>query len=142
MTAEEMKAKSRWFIEEVNKGNIDALDEEFASNCVIHRASLPDIEGLTAFKQIITDLRTGMPDYRMTIDEIIIEGENKAVIRATQQGTNTGQSPLFPFPPTGKKAVWTICIVTHALEGKIVEQWEYEDIWGLVQQLGLIPPMG
>jgi hypothetical protein len=27
-------------------------------------------------------------------------------------------------------------------DGKVVEQWEYSDMLGLLQQLGVIPPMG
>ena len=43
MKAEEIKAKARWFVEEINKGNVDAGDEVFASNLILHRPSFPDI---------------------------------------------------------------------------------------------------
>jgi predicted ester cyclase len=34
------------------------------------------------------------------------------------------------------------CSVYHFRDDKIVEQWEYGDLLGMLQQLGVIPALG
>jgi len=43
---------------------------------------------------------------------------------------------LIPIPPTGKQVIVTRCTVSHVVKGKVVEDWEYADWLGLLQQLG------
>ena len=139
---EERKAYARRVVDEAyNKGNLDVLDEHHVADYVYHIPPNPDIEGLEAYKQFITDLRNGYPDLQLTIDEIIVEGDIVA-IRWTLQGTHTGQSPTLGIPPTGKKVTFTGCAVTHWVDDKIVEEWNYADHLGLMQQLGfnIVPP--
>jgi predicted ester cyclase len=141
MQAEEIKTKAKRVVEACNKGNLDVLDEVYATNVVVHRPPLADSEGIEALKQYHTDLRTAFPDIKMTIEEIIVEGDRNAV-RLTTRGTHTGQMPDIPIPPTGKQMVITGCFVGHWVGGKCVEQWDYSDLLGLLQQLGVVPPMG
>jgi steroid delta-isomerase-like uncharacterized protein len=140
MEAKEWRDKSAWFMEEFNKGNLDPADEVFAKDFIYHRPPAPDIVGVTAWKEMVTDLRNLLPDFKETVDQLIIEGD-KAVVRLTFQGTHTGQSKNFPFPPTGKKAVWTGCSVMYVKGDKVFEVWEYPDSLGFLQQLGVIPSM-
>jgi predicted ester cyclase len=140
MTPEETKAKVRWWIEEFNKRNLDAAGEIYSKDCLFHPLPGPDYKGLDTYKERVASLLTTAPDLKMTIDEIMVEGNSRAS-RATLSGTHTGQSAAFPIPPTGKKAVWTVCYVSHTDGEKVVEQWEFADNLGLFQQLGLIPSM-
>ena len=142
MSAEELKAKFKRILDEAwLEGNLDALDELYADDFVYHNAPFPDIEGLEASKQDIMGSRSAFPDLRWTVDEMILEG-NALVTRYTLQATHTGQSPRIPVPPTGNKIVYVGCLVSHLAEGRIVEEWHYGDYLGLLQQLGVIPPMG
>ena len=139
---EEHKAFARQEIDEAwNKGNLDVLDEHYAADFILHMPPNPDIEGLEAYKQFIEGMRSGYPDLQMTIDEIIDEGDIGSM-RYTFQGTQTGQSPTLGIPPTGKKVTFTGCSVSHWVDGKIVESWNYVDYLGLMQQLGftITPP--
>jgi len=139
--SEEIRARIHRLIDEINKGNFDALDEYYASDFVIHQPPFPDIRGLAVFKRFQANMRTSFPDLQWTIDEMISEGD-KGAARFTLRGTNTGQSKAFPFPPTGKQVTWSLCVVSRSVGGKIVESWSYADNLGLLQQLGIIPPMG
>ena len=141
--SEEMKAKIRHVIDEAwNKGNLDALDEIYASNYVVHRFPFPDIEGLEAYKQWVADSRAVYAPLHMTIDDIVLEGDNWAVGRWTAKATHTGQSAALPIPPTGKQITMVGCNVNRAEKGKWVETWEYGDWLGMLQQMGVVPPMG
>jgi len=81
-------------------------------------------------------------DNRVNVDEIIVEGDAEA-IRWSWEATHSGvSSSLGGIPATGKRASMVECSVFHFKGGKIVEQWEYSDMLGLLQQLGVIPALG
>ena len=134
-------AMSRRMEDELKKGNLDVLDEYYTSDYVLHQPPFPDIRGLAVFKRFLANQRTSIPDLQWTIDEMIVEG-NIGVARLTLRGTNTGQSKFLPFPPTGKKVAWSLCVVSHMAGGKVIESWNYSDNLGLMQQLGIIPSIG
>ena len=139
---EEFKAKLRRVDEEAwNKGNLDALDEIFATDFVRHQPPNPDMVGLEAYKQYISDARKAFPDSKLTFDEIIIEGETGAT-RYSWKGTHTGESEILPIPSTGKEVANTGVTMFNLVDGKIAEDWSYGDWLGLYQQLGfkIIPP--
>ncbi len=142
MSKEEQKAKVRRAIDEAfNKGNLNAMDEVVASNVVFHQPPMPDVKGLEAYKGILATLRKAFSGFQFTIDEFIGEGDTDA-IRYTIRGTHTGQLPNMPIPPTGKKVTVTGMVMVRTVAGKSVEEWDYVDMLGLMQQLGVAPPMG
>jgi predicted ester cyclase len=136
--SEESKAMVQRIVDEMNKGNLDVLDEYYAPDYLHHQPPFPDIKGLAAFKRFSANMRASFPDFQQTIEDEFVEG-NKGVVRITAMGTHTGQSKAFPFPPTGKKVTWTGCLVTRTAGGKVVEGWNYFDNLGLLQQFGIIP---
>ena len=135
MSLEEMKAKIRWAGEEAwLKGNFDALDEVYAPDYVWHRRPFPDLVGLDGVKASMTDMR-------IAYHEMVGEGDIIAY-RYTWMGTHTGQSPTLPIPPTGKEVTLVGCIMVRVADGKIVEEFEYSDYLGFLQQIGVVPTLG
>jgi predicted ester cyclase len=141
MSLEELKAKIRWAGEEAWRGNLDALDEVYAVNYVYHRPPFPDIMGLEAAKQQIADARSAYSDIQATYEEMIGEG-NTIAYRWIIQLKHTGQSPSFPIPPTGKDVTLKGCTVVHITDGKVIEEFEYGDYLGFLQQLEVVPSLG
>jgi predicted ester cyclase len=136
--SEELKAKVGRVLEAWNVGNLDILDEIMAPNCVQHRPPYPDIVGLEALKKIITDVRAAYPDWHITGDETIVEG-NTSAVRGTWGGTLTGVSPAARVAGAGKQVKVAYCSVIHWVNGRAVEEWVYNDYLGLQQQLGVAP---
>jgi predicted ester cyclase len=137
---EDIKTKWRTWIDEFNKGNVDALSDFFSSDCIVRTSPFPDIKGAEAYKEYHRGIRAAFPDIKLTIDELILEGDT-AVLRGPISLTHLGQLPTLPIPPTGKKAVVMACWVAHLAGGKCTELLEYADWLGLLQQLGVIPSM-
>jgi steroid delta-isomerase-like uncharacterized protein len=127
------------YIEEVwNQKNLDVLDELMSTDVINHSPARYEL-GLEAHKQVMSTYLTGFPDIHTTADDIIAEGD-KVVNRWTATGTHQGE--LMGVPATGKKVVWTGITVVRFADGKIVEMWWSYDVLGILQQIGVIPPLG
>ena len=140
---EKLKTNIRRVLDETwNKGNLEVLDELYATDIVRHLSPFPDLKGIEAYRERIKGIRDIYPDHLMKIDEIIVKG-NTVAVRFTWQGTHTGQSLTIPsISPTGKQVRVTGCYILHLLNNKVIEEWIYEDMLGLREQLGykLVPP--
>jgi hypothetical protein len=66
----------RSFEELWNKGNLSVADELFTPNYAHHDPSTPDVwRGPESEKKRASLYRTAFPDLRLTIEDIIAEGE-------------------------------------------------------------------
>ena len=140
MSTEENKALVRREYEQgVNKRDFDLLEEVLASNYVGHFPGVPPIQGIEAFRQFSSGFFTAFPDLQTTIEDLIAEGD-KVAVRQTWRGTHTGN--FQGIPPTGMQVAFTSIEVYHIADGKLAEEWVELDMLGLLQQLGVIPPMG
>ena len=143
----ELKAIARRLVEEVwNKGNFQVADEILATEVRDYDAARLNADpndpeagqGADGFKQLVTMFRTAFPDAHLTIDDMIAEGD-QVVVRWTARGTNKGD--LKGVTPTGKQVTVTGTDVHRIVGGKIVETGGNWDTMGMMQQLGVIPPM-
>jgi predicted ester cyclase len=142
LALKELKDKIIWAEEESwLKGNVDVMDELFAPDVVLHMFPFPDIKGLEAAKQGVSVQSQAFSDIRWDVDEMVGEG-NTIVFRYTLYCKHTGVSLNLPVPPTGKELVLKSCDVFHIKDGKIIEMFGYRDYLGMLQQLGIAPPMG
>jgi steroid delta-isomerase-like uncharacterized protein len=140
MSTEDNKALIRRFYEEVfNKKNLAAIDEFFAPDHVDHTLPPGLPVGPEGTKQAIAMTLSGFPDLRVTIEDMIAEGD-KVVTRFTTHGTQQGA--LGGIPPTGKHVAVSTIEITRMAGGKIAEDWGLDDRLGMLQQLGLVPAMG
>ena len=136
----DLKTDVRSTVEEMwRTGDTKLIDEHMAPNYVLHKPPTgfaPDREGL---KAILTTMHSAFPDLRMTVEDVIAEGD-KVVQRRVYQGTHKGE--LFGIPATGKSVSVSQIIVSRLADGKFVEEWAETDFLGMLQQLGAIPEMG
>jgi steroid delta-isomerase-like uncharacterized protein len=138
MPTEDNKALSRRYYEEVwNGGNTALLDEVMAENHVNHAPPAP-VLGREAFKQYVAAYRAAFPDFHLTIEDQLAEGD-KVVDRWVVRGTHQGS--LMGIPPTGKQATVTGMSIGRFANGKLEETWADFDLLGLMQQIGVVPTM-
>ena len=139
MSAENNKAVVRRFNESFNAGDLDGAVAVFAPNALIHNSGAPDPLNVEGFKQFGGIFRTAFPDGKLTIEDLIVEGE-KVVSRVTYRGTHTGD--MLGIPPTRKPVMVSAILIDQFADGKIVESWRLFDQMGMMQQLGLVPAPG
>ncbi len=133
--SEENKAIVRRLLEEAySTGNLAVVDEIIAPDYVHTGNSGRIVTGIEFIKQQITIERTIFPDLRVTIEEMIAEGD-KVVARWTLRGTHQGE--WRGIPPTGKEVTSTGVDIHRIVGGKIVEDWRKRDRMDVMQQLGV-----
>ena len=141
MSTEQNKAIVLRYHEELfNKGNLSVADEVFDSNYLntaLDKIGLP--RGPEGFKQYVSMIRTGFPDFHVTVEDQVAEGD-KEVHRVTARGTHKGD--FMDIAPTNKQVEMSAIAVDHISGGKVMETWAEVDMFGMMQQLGVIPPPG
>jgi steroid delta-isomerase-like uncharacterized protein len=139
--SETNKTVVRRLFEEVwNKGNLLVADELFAQNYSHHDPSTPEFgRGPESEKKRATLYRTAFPDVRLTIEDIIAEGET-VTARWSCKGTHKGD--LSGTAPTGKHFTISGISIARLTNSKIVEGWVNWDALGLLQQLGIVAEVG
>jgi steroid delta-isomerase-like uncharacterized protein len=136
----EMKVMADKSLEVWNTGNLSLFDEILSPDYVYHQVDISeDVVGIEANKELVASFRTAFPDLNVTFDELIFNGDN-GVMRWTVTGTNTG--PYGGLPPTGKKVKYSGVAISHVVDGKSVETWQYYNQAALLIQLGytISPP--
>ncbi len=136
--SESNKAIVRRVFEELwNKGNLSLADQLFTPNYTDHDSSTPDFgHGPESEKKRVTLYRTAFPDLRLTIEDIIAEGET-VMARWSCRGTHKGD--LSGIAATEKQFTISGMTVARLVNGKIAEAYVNWDALGLMQQLGVVP---
>jgi len=136
MSAEENKALVRRFYEEIDKGNIDAMDELVAEDYLDHNPPpFPVAPGRDGLKQAFKIFWEATPGYH-PIEEQIADGD-KVVTRLTSFGTHKGDLP--GAPATGNRLEMTSITIHRIENGRLVEKWAEKDVMRFLQQIGLMP---
>lgn len=139
MSLDANKAIVRRYYEDVlNGGKTELLDELAAPDYEEHDPLPGQRMGLDGLKDRVTMFLTGLSPH-FTIEDLIAEGQ-KVVVRWTNSGTHVGD--FFGIPPTGK-SFQIAGIDVHRLEGgKLAEHWHVVDVFAMLQQLAVLPPLG
>jgi predicted ester cyclase len=94
MSIEENKAVVRRYIEELNQRNASVIDEVIAESLTIQTlhhspAFTPEAAGREAVRRGYLRNIMAFPDYRVTIEEMLAEGD-RVVLYWTNRGTHQG----------------------------------------------------
>ncbi len=139
MSEQNKNAVRRLFEEVWNKGYVPVADELFAPTYTHHDSSTPDVgRGPESEKKRVSLYRNAFPDLRLTIEDLIAEGET-VMARWSCRGTHKGD--LNGIAPTGKQFTISGISIARFASGKMVEGWVNWDALGLMQQLGVVPEL-
>jgi steroid delta-isomerase-like uncharacterized protein len=140
MSTEENKRLVRRFYQEIDAGNLDAMDELVAEDYMDH--SPPPFPGFAAgregFKQMFRLFWDATPGTHQIEDQIA--EDDKVVTRLTARGVHTGDLP--GIPATQKPITMTATVIHRVENGKLAEKWSDKDVLGFLQQLGVISMPG
>lgn len=118
-------------------GDLDIFSSLTADTVVFHYAGTPRVMSSEQLRSGVARWREAFPDLRMSVDEIIGEGDLVAG-RFTLSGTHEG--PWRGAAPTGRRVSMALMMFFRFEDGLLVELWEVDDQLGLQRQLGLLLP--
>ncbi len=129
----------RFADEVITQGDIDSA-AQFVWEDVVEQVPFPGQgPGLEGLKDVLRGMRTAFPDLVFSIHEQIAEGD-KVASRFEWTGTHKGT--FLGVPATGRPVrVWGI-VIDRLQAGRIQDTRIIMDIFGLMMQLGAIPPPG
>jgi predicted ester cyclase len=137
--ADRNKEIARRFREDLwNTGDLAIADEIIAPDCLIHaRVPLATdfARGPDALRQLVLFYHLAFSDIRMSVDQLIAEGDVIAA-RWTGRGIHSGE--LLGLPAARGETVTSGIDFLRVAAGQIVEGWVAWDILSLVEQL--LPP--
>jgi predicted ester cyclase len=137
MSAEENKRLVRRFYEEIDKGNLDAMDELVDENYIDHNP--PPFPGLPSGRQGLKEafkiFWKATPGHH-EIQEQIAEGD-KVVTRMTSYGKHEGDLP--GAPRTGNDLKISSITIHRIANEKLVEKWAEKDVLTFLKQIGVVP---
>jgi len=137
---------SRLFEEGWGQGNLQVVDEVVANDVIVHRApatagSIPPATcatpGPVGYAAGIQVLRTDFPDLRVTIEDVIADGDMVAM-RTTIAGTQADPIDNLGVPNTGRPMAREVWVFARVECGKVAEVWILVDNLTMLRQLGII----
>ena len=135
--SEENKAIVRRIVQEIwNGGNLDLADELITPDYVDNVAGSGSPVGPEGFKDAVSGVRDAFPDFTITINDMISEGDKVALVW-TFIGTHKGE--LMGIAPTEKLIEFDGIYLYRFKDGKLVERSGKRDMFKLMSQLGAIP---
>ena len=137
MSEENKELERRMYEEIYNKKNLGAVEQFYAADWVCHPwppGMPPSLDGM---KQSMKHDYLALPDMQVRLEDMLAEGD-KIACRWTATATHKGE--FMGMPPTNKQLTITGVHIDRIAGGKIVETWNYSDMMGLMQQLGMKPP--
>ena len=140
MSAENKAIVHRLYEEVWNKRRLELVDEIISPSHALHDPNVTGSAiGPEAYKRQVTRFVTAFPDLRFTIEDAVAENE-KLVVAWTISGTHQGA--FMGIPATNKKVSVEGITINHIVNGKIMDSYISYDALGMIQQMGLAPPMG
>jgi steroid delta-isomerase-like uncharacterized protein len=127
----------RWFQEVWNEGREEAVDELFTPGGVAVGLGDTDVpvRGPEEFKVFLRNMRGAIPDVRITVEDLLSEGD-KVAVRLVLEGTHKG--PGLGVAPTGQPVRVAGIVLVRFQDGRIVEGWNSWDQLGLLRQIGAL----
>ena len=121
----------------INQQNIAAFGKFFATDLIFHNT-----DGAVNYeqqKEFLQAVFIAFPDLHETSDVLVAEGDQVARVYTAK---GTFKDEFMGILPTGKQIVVKGIQVFRIVDGRIAEVWSSSDDLGMMQQLGVIPPMG
>jgi predicted ester cyclase len=123
--SEENKALVRRLIKEVEKGNLNFVDEVLAPDFVDRDVLPGQGQDRKGYKRSLSEDRAAFSNFEITIEDQIAEGD-KVVTRLTWRGT-PDRGEAMGMQPTGEKVEVTAIFIHRIAEGKVKEEWSASD---------------
>ncbi|MEV6851901.1 ester cyclase [Actinoplanes sp. NPDC051411] len=122
----------------VNTGQLVSVPEYLTPDYSLHKTGLSVPAGPEAFKMAVRQWRSAFPDYHLTVEATIAEGD---LVACRYIATGTHRGSLMGMPASGRGFAVHGTDVHRLVDGRIAESWLADDIARLLHDLGLLRPV-
>ncbi len=122
------------FGEAVNSGDLAALDDLVAADCVDHDPAPGQAPGPQSFRDMFTELRREFPDMHVEVEYLTARGD----VVCAYTITGTRQGPLAGHASTGKSIKVRGMQIGRFAGGELAERWGSSGQLGMLTQPGLV----
>ena len=112
-----------------------ALANLYAPDCRVTSPMFGPLQGRAAVADSFRKLFTAFPDWKLTTEQLIIDGDRAAIVGSV---TATHSSDFMGLPATGRKAQVTGVLVQRLGEATIEEELRLYDFTALLVQVGVL----
>lgn len=126
----------RDYLDVWNEEEYAKLPAVVADSITVYDPGAPEgeVHGRDAFEAFLRELRTGFPDFQVTIDDRL-DGENVVMGEWTVTGTHEGE--FDDVPPTEREIELTGMDKLVIADGKVQEHRIYYNLQEMFEQLGV-----
>jgi steroid delta-isomerase-like uncharacterized protein len=137
LTIDQRVAVARQFVADVFNGhNAERAREFFTSDAAWHGASLGTVTGMDNIVPLLSAFINPLSGIQAEVQDVIAS-DDLVALRLVVSATQTGD--LLGIPATGRDVRWeAVDIYRVTDEGKISEQWAFEDMAAIASQLGAV----
>jgi steroid delta-isomerase-like uncharacterized protein len=134
-----LEASQQFFDKVLNGHQLDSIDDLVSDDYVELDPPPGQQPGRDGLRQALAAFNAAFPDNRWHIDQRIVEGDT-IVTRFHWTGTQTAE--FRGVPATNRSATVKGVVIDEFEGGLMARSRILMDQFGLLQQLGLLPPMG
>lgn len=135
MSTEKHRDTVRRLVDILDSGDLSRLDEVCHEDMTYRMNAADAYPGLDAFRQGIDTTHEVFPDLRVSLDELIVDGD-RAHMTYTLAGTHEGE--YMGIPPSGQRVEHRASALLVFEDGKVAEQTDYFDWLHFLDQLGAV----
>jgi predicted ester cyclase len=133
--SEQNKALVRKIYQATQTGDAAILDTVVTDDVIEHPLNPGQPPGREALKQIFGGFSVLVPDLRITVEDIIADGD-RAAVRSTVTGTPAG--PYLGVDPAGRPMRFEAIDIWRVQDGLIAEGWHVEDFAAVLVDWGAL----
>ncbi|MFI5316465.1 MAG: ester cyclase [Myxococcota bacterium] len=117
---------------EFNRANLDAVEEYWAEDSMLHLCGLELAPARAPQKTVGRLVLDAFSDVRVEVEDQIVEGD-RVVERHRATGVHTGE--FMGIAATGRNVSWTGNHIYRLADGQIAEVWSEVSLYHLLAQL-------
>jgi steroid delta-isomerase-like uncharacterized protein len=122
-----------------NEVDLAGVDETFTADFVCQTPAIQWRGDREAIKRAAVNARAAFPDMQLNVTDQIAEGDR---VVSFYSGTGTHRGKWFGVAATGKFINISGIIVSRVADGKVAQEWYYDDIYSLLKGMGALPTSG
>ena len=118
----------------INERKLSQLAELTHPNFKRHdlAGALPEVSGTDGPVNLVQLVLRGIPDIHYEIVQIVAK-DDRVVVHLRGTGTHRGE--FLGVAGTGKRIQWNVINIYRFEDGKVIENWQLLDVWGLMRQM-------